>query len=522
MRFGPVTLGLLSLAIATLLACSADEPSSPSTGTLEIATATAGGLFDADGYTLQVDGGSPQPIGAAATLTVSDLTPGDHTLLLGGVADPCAVEGPNPRTVAVSAAQPGATTFQVTCRGPGSLAITTLTTGDSPDSGGYTVSLSGGPALQLGPDTTTVLISLPPATYHATLSDVAANCVVTDGADRTIDIVSGVRAAVQFTVRCTPPGWGLIELPSGFTAVNWWSGGKSLWGTGPSDLFVVGSAINPDRSAVMHYDGHAWTEQLSVTDGSLGTIWGTSPTDLFALGYRAAFHFNGSAWSALTGPMPNASFLAAWGPGPGDIFLGRELDSDTGPTSLVSHSDGATWSELTMPTFANRDSLVPGATRLDGTSDSDVWVFAKQRHCYGCNHKQLVILHYDGLEWTESFSRTGVETGGLAVLSPTDVWVGGMSVDAAEDYVGDGPVLLHYDGVAWSQDASVDLAEHAIKDIWGSSGSDVYALGRQHVLHFDGTRWSALFAGQADRVWGTSAGNVFILRNNEILYRLPV
>jgi hypothetical protein len=73
-----------------------------------------------------------------------------------------------------------------------------------------------------------------------------------------------------------------------------------------------------------------------------------------------------------------------------------------------------------------------------------------------------------------------------------------------------------------AQDMSLDVAEGAIKDLWGSSGSDVYALGGLHVLHFDGTRWSAVFAGHADGVWGTSAGNVFILRNNEILYRLPV
>jgi len=519
MRFGPVPLGLVFLVIATLLGCSAptDEPSYPATGTLEIATVTAGGLVDTDGYTLRVDGGSPQPIGVTDTLTLSDVAPGDHTLLLGGVADRCVVAGSNPRTLPLSAAQTVAATFQVGCRGPGSVAVTTLTTGDSPDSGGYTVSLSGGPALQVGPDTTAVIDSLAAGTYLATLSDVAANCAVTDGADRTLEIVWGSRAAVQFTVRCTPPGWGLIELPAGFTAEYDWFGGESLWGTGPSDLFVVGKASSPDRYAVMHWDGHAWTEQLSVTNCCLNAIWGTSPTDIFAVGYQAAFHFNGSAWSALSGPVPNPSFRAVWGLRPGDIFLGRALDSETGPTSLVSHSDGATWSELTMPSFANSPhGFVPGAFRLHGTSDSDVWLLAKQRHCDDCEHKQLVVLHYDGLEWTESFSMAVTEVAGLAVLSPTDVWEGGSGANFDQD-----PVLLHYDGVTWSRDVSVDFAETSIKDLWGSSGSDVYALGEQHVLHFDGTRWSAVFAGHADRVWGTSAENVFILRNNEILYRLP-
>jgi len=126
------------------------------------------------------------------------------------------------------------------------------------------------------------------------------------------------------------------------------------------------------------------------------------------------------------------------------------------------------------------------------------------------------VLHYDGLEWTESFSMGVTDVGGLAVLSSTDVWVGGVGTFDQD------PILLHCDGVTWSRDVSVDFAERSIKAIWASSGSDVYALGRSHVLHFDGTRWSALFAGRTDRVWGTSAENVFILRNNEILYRLPV
>src|SRR6476659_2437331 len=95
MRFGPLPLGLVFLVIATQLGCSAptDEPSSPATGTLKIATVTAGGLVDTDGDTLRVDGGSPQPIGVTDTLTLSDVAPGDHTLLLGGVADRCVVAG---------------------------------------------------------------------------------------------------------------------------------------------------------------------------------------------------------------------------------------------------------------------------------------------------------------------------------------------------------------------------------------------------------------------------------------------
>ena len=53
MRLGSVPLGVLSLAFATLLGCSADETSSPSSA-LAVTTATTGGQFDPDGYTLEI------------------------------------------------------------------------------------------------------------------------------------------------------------------------------------------------------------------------------------------------------------------------------------------------------------------------------------------------------------------------------------------------------------------------------------------------------------------------------------
>jgi probable HAF family extracellular repeat protein len=85
------------------------------TGSLEITTATKGAKPDPDGYTVSVDQGTPQAIGAAATVAVPALKPGSHTVALAGIATNCRVEGENPRSFALIAGQKATTTFSVLC-----------------------------------------------------------------------------------------------------------------------------------------------------------------------------------------------------------------------------------------------------------------------------------------------------------------------------------------------------------------------------------------------------------------------
>ncbi len=85
------------------------------TGSIEVTTDTKGAKPDPDGYTVTVDNGNAQTIGAAATVTVPTLPPGSHAVALAAMAANCRVEGENPRTVTVSAGQTATTTFSVVC-----------------------------------------------------------------------------------------------------------------------------------------------------------------------------------------------------------------------------------------------------------------------------------------------------------------------------------------------------------------------------------------------------------------------
>jgi hypothetical protein len=103
---------LVALALAAAAGCGDDNTTAPTTGTLEITTATTG--QPGTDYSVIVDGASPRAIAANATLTITDVETGTHLVQL-TLPDNCSLQGDNPETVQVTA---GATTpvpFVLTC-----------------------------------------------------------------------------------------------------------------------------------------------------------------------------------------------------------------------------------------------------------------------------------------------------------------------------------------------------------------------------------------------------------------------
>ena len=91
---------------------------STTTGSLQVSSSTSGPSPDADGYTVTVDGTERGTVGANGELGVEGLALGKHMVGLTHTAANCTVEGPNPRSVIVSAAAETAARFRVTCSGP--------------------------------------------------------------------------------------------------------------------------------------------------------------------------------------------------------------------------------------------------------------------------------------------------------------------------------------------------------------------------------------------------------------------
>ena len=109
----------LALAASAWLGCSdgAGPQPGPSTGAVEVTTATSGTDPDADGYMVFLDGVEVQAIASAATTTLEDLSAETHVVGLTGIAANCTVEGGNPRGVVVGPGDTASASFTVTCDG---------------------------------------------------------------------------------------------------------------------------------------------------------------------------------------------------------------------------------------------------------------------------------------------------------------------------------------------------------------------------------------------------------------------
>lgn len=95
------------------------------TGAVEVTTVTVGDRFDPDGFRVSLDDGAGQVIGVNATLMISAVPPGKHTVKLAGLAVNCLAQLTSVKPVTVIAGDKSKVSFSVRCPAPvsGYLAI---------------------------------------------------------------------------------------------------------------------------------------------------------------------------------------------------------------------------------------------------------------------------------------------------------------------------------------------------------------------------------------------------------------
>ena len=400
-------------------------------GAVTVTTTTTGLAPDPDGYTVQVDGGTVFPIATNGSLVVPDLGTGTHTLLLGGLATNCTVDGENPLSVEALAGQPVAIAFSVTCE-LGTLTFTEMTSGTTAD--------------------------LPE------VWGTAGNDVFAVGEAETDDGQNVVGSILHFDGATWQRQLRQDDLRP-----------RGIWGSSPTDVLAVGFHFLEPGAVVLHYDGTQWTETenfVSPTeDLALQAVWGSSATDVFAVGvafngrFAQSFiiHYDGTAWQRMEPPAETAPRLNdVWGSGPNDVYaVGRDEVSDP-EEAVILHFDGTRWSPVLQ-----EENLLLNA--VWGSSASDVFAVGfEEDEDFNITS---TVRHFDGSTW----SRVEVP-GGDAVLQ--DIW-GSSATDVY--VVGDDGLVLHYDGTAWTPTRP---ARRTLLGAWGSSAADVFLVGdRGTIVH---------------------------------------
>jgi hypothetical protein len=114
----------------------------------------------------------------------------------------------------------------------------------------------------------------------------------------------------------------------------------------------------------------------------------------------------------------------------------------------------------------------------------------------------IVFMTGTGLtaEWAAMTSGTTNNLNGVWGSSGSDVFA-----------VGDSGSIFHYDGTAWSAVASP--TPNNLNGVWGTAGSYVFAVGDNGtILRYDGLNWLTIpsaTTNNLNRVWGNSDSDVF-------------
>jgi hypothetical protein len=106
------------------------------------------------------------------------------------------------------------------------------------------------------------------------------------------------------------------------------------------------------------------------------------------------------------------------------------------------------------------------------------------------------------LVWSSVQSGTTARLTSIWGTSASDIWAVGYNS------------ILHYNGTSWS---SITYGSPTLFGVWGSSASDVWAVGVSNtILHYDGSSWTTLLttgsvATNFFGAWGTSPSDVWFV-----------
>lgn len=277
---------------------------------------------------------------------------------------------------------------------------------------------------------------------------------------------------------------------------------QDLWGRGPSDVWASGF-----DGLVLHFDGTTWRRRDRVVPGNLFALSGGDVGELWALEGR--FDVAPAVYNVVRGD--GTTFEA--------VDVGAEPDEI--PRRLFAVGPGDLW--LTGRFGEDRLESFGMARHFDGSTWSLVgsglgdnlvsaWGTANDMFFVGTTDGGFfgIASHWIDGTWAESDYPDPILID-VWGSSATDVWA-----------IGTGTEALHYDGSSWVEvSVGTDDASTILQRIWGSSATDVWAVGYRGyagtpaqgvIVHFDGVAWSLRSDSPAEplyAIWGSGPDDVW-------------
>jgi hypothetical protein len=200
-------------------------------------------------------------------------------------------------------------------------------------------------------------------------------------------------------------------------------------------------------------------------------------------------------FSVVPSPSVNGATLVATAAiADNDIWaVGR--GGGNGPGTLAEHFDGRSWSVVPTPPLPSGGINGPGGQffGVAAAASKDVWAVGFKIGPDNPDFGEQLIEHWDGKAWSEVTSPLveGDSLRAVAAISANDVWaVGDRSEQGSEN-----ALIEHWDGTAWSivPDSSISgvgAVTNTLLSVSADASNDVWAVGTETLLHFNGTTWS--------------------------------
>jgi hypothetical protein len=444
----------------------------------------------------------------------------------------------------------------------GNLEISTVTSGESPDPDGYTVSLDGAAGEPIGVAGTLLKSDLTQGNHTVELSGVDGNCVVEGSNPRTIGVIAGQTVKDTFAIACTttegslaittittgsapdPDGYTLsldggqaqtVGVSATYTFVAVSAGDHTVELGGVASPCVLNSP-NPQTATVAGGGTatlsfsidctpptiNAWSPMTSGTNIPLFAVWGDAATDVYAVGYHflddigqisesTILRFDGAAWSPVS---TGFDFLAQlWltglsGSSASDVYAVGEGFDEAGGSSFgaILHFDGRSWSKVSGPPLP--PELEGALYTVSSSSPTEAYAVGFTFNIVN-GEENAIALKFDGRSWTST------DVPGSDHLVLRDVWskTGAGALAVGDDNTSGSPAgaVLRFDGTAWQ--AISGAGDNPLKAVWGTSASDVFAVGDNGaILHFDGTVITAMTSPTPETlvdVYGNASTDVF-------------
>jgi dipeptidyl aminopeptidase/acylaminoacyl peptidase len=369
-----------------------DPDPDPQTGAITVTTATTGTDPD-DGYSVVIDGTARGTIGPTASVTVSNIAPGSHTVELQGINENCTATGDTSVTVAVTAGETATAAFAITCQANvGTLVVTVLTTGVELDADGYGLAVEGGTPTAVSVNDT-VTLAAPAGAVTITLSDLAVTCDPSTGersatgtATTTATVPLGGTTNVAFDIACTSKDIVYVQVdgdgvqPQQIFRMNTDGSGRVQLTSGTGEFFS-NPAWSPDGSQITYSMSTGATADIYVmnADGSDATkVCCTNGAE----NQSPTWSPDGSmiAWAVYAPPIAACPSCGIWSmnaDGTGQVQLTSSFDGDPdwGPDGRIAFARLSNPPDPTLRDLYIMDGDGGNVTllRQDGEQLSPAW-----------------------------------------------------------------------------------------------------------------------------------------------------